>query len=169
MFSSTSVFNSAPNDGHGDGKVQTFLIGEDTRWEFLFNPEKLGQGKEARYNPVPAHGITVPELNYGYTSGITITLPDLLLTGYCRGKSYLPVITALTDLLNVKDGKYRPETVDFLMGKRRIGPAVITDVQPIETGWTHSGNPSDARISITLLTVRQSRKTDSLPGIPQIK
>ncbi|BAY64986.1 hypothetical protein NIES22_50870 [Calothrix brevissima NIES-22] len=129
-----------------------------TVYSFLFNPEEKTFSRSAFYSEGVTALTSLPSQQYKYTTGLTLTLDNLLLESYSRGRSCKSIMQDLQKLMvaNPAALKYAPTPVYFKWGKDEFGPAVITDLKWKETQWLN-GEVATARVSFTLLEIPESQ------------
>lgn len=126
----------------------------NTLYRFLYNPENKSFSRQAKYIEGVTSLSSTPSQQYGYTSGLTLQLNNLILETWTVGKVCDPLLKQLQELMVAEPskGKYSPTPVTFVWGEDRFGPAVITNLSWVETSWI-SGKVASARVNITLLEV----------------
>lgn len=140
--------------------IYAYLVDElnNAVFNFLYNPEEKTFSRVANYSEGVAALTSVPSQQYNYTSGLVLSLDNLLLESYSEGKTCKSLIQDIQKLM-VADpavGKYLPSPVSFVWGKDKFGPAVITDLKWKETLWLN-GEVAAARLSFNLLEIPQSQ------------
>lgn len=142
------------------GYEYAYLIKEDDLnkstseplFKFLFNPESIDWSIGSEWVENPTAYTSVPTKQWYRGKGAVWNLNELLLEAYYASKSIAPLLTQLADLRNPitsKDGYTSPPVLYFVWGTRKLGPAVLTNLQVKEDGWA-SGIPTSAKVSITL-------------------
>lgn len=138
------------------GDIYAKLINEQgsTLFEFLFNPEEKQYSSQAKYTETPTALTKLPNYNYNYTTGLTLTLPNLILVSHSRGKTLTNLFNSLRELMvaDIANKRYEPLRVKFVWGSDTFGSAVITDISWVENEWL-SGEVAGARLNMTLLQV----------------
>lgn len=127
-------------------------------YSFLYNPEDKFFSRGAFYAEGATALSSLPSQQYRYTTGLTLSLDNLLLESYSQGRTCKTLLQDLQKLM-VADptaGKYYPTPVSFVWGKDKFGPAVITDLKWKETQWLN-GEVAAARVSFTLLEIPPSQ------------
>ncbi|MFN6460547.1 MAG: hypothetical protein RMZ41_001700 [Nostoc sp. DedVER02] len=136
--------------------IYAYLIDElgQVIYSFLYNPEEKSFSRSAKYNQGITALTSIPSQQYGYTSGLTLQLDNLLLESHSEGKTCKLLLQKLQALMvaDPAKGKYAPSPVTFKWGKDSFGPAVITDIKWAETAWL-GGEVAQARLDITLLEI----------------
>ncbi|NEU81500.1 hypothetical protein [Nostoc sp. UIC 10630] len=128
---------------------------------FLYNPEEKSFSRSAKYSQGITALTSIPSQQYGYTSGLTLQLSNLLLESHSEGKTCKLLLQKLQALMvaDPSKGKYAPSPVTFKWGKDSFGPAVITDIKWTETAWL-GGEVAEARLDIALLEIPPNQLPD---------
>ncbi len=155
MSINTKVLNGLPNAEYVID-IYAYLVDELGKevFTFLYNPEEKSFSRSAKYNQGITALTSTPSQQYGYTSGLTLQLNNLLLESHSEGKSCKLLLQKLQALIvaDPSKGKYAPSPVTFKWGKDSFGPAVITDIKWTETAWL-GGEVAEARLDFTLLEI----------------
>lgn len=155
------ILSSLPNAGSSvsSATVQTQLVqwvSSDIEslsavlWEFLYNPSQIQYSVSAQYAELAGQGIQTPHQQYQYSSGKLLTLTDLLLDGWWRGKVVQPLVDQLASLMRASDSGSPPILSLVMAGRTVIAPCVLTRVSVTETAWASSGASTVATVSLTL-------------------
>jgi hypothetical protein len=148
--------------------IFAYLIDSTTAvvYTFLFNPESKSFSREAKYVESVTALTSTPSQQYFYTSGLTLQLSNLLLESYNRNKTCKSLLQGLQSLMvaNPIEGKYTPTPVTFKWGVDSFGPAVITNIDWVETSWLN-GEVASARVNLTLLEIpdASNQPTNTVP------
>ena len=121
-------------------------------FKFLYNPETIEWSVGIDWTENPTAYTSIPTRQWYRSKGAVWLLNDLLLDAYYAGKSIEPLLSQLRAMRNpitAKDGYTAPPVLYFVWGTRKLGPAVMTNLQVKEDGWK-GGPPTSARVSITL-------------------
>lgn len=120
-------------------------------FNFLYNPEQKEFSRSAKYSSSVTALTSLPSQQYSHTTGLILQLSDLLLESHSEGKTCKLLLQRLQGLMvaDPSKGKYAPSPVTFKWGKDTFGPAVITNLKWVETGWL-GGEVASARVDITL-------------------
>ncbi len=123
-------------------------------WAFLYNPSTLEFERSAKYSEAQTLSAQKSNWQYGYTSGRSLSISDIVLDAWCQGKSIQPLLDGIEALLeaDIAKNKYNPTILSFVWGSRRFGPCVLSQVQWKEDGWL-GGTPARATMSLRLLEV----------------
>jgi hypothetical protein len=121
-------------------------------YRFLYAPETQKYFKEAKFTEVPTGGTWIQPQVYGYTTGRTQTLNDLLIDTHCEGRSARELIEGLGILMNPDRESFKPTVVYFIFGSSSFGPAYIKTLDWEEQGWLN-GEFALGRISLTLIEI----------------
>jgi len=144
-------------------------VNNNSVYTFLFNPESKSFSREAKYIEAVTALTSTPSQQYFYTSGLTLQLSNLLLESYNRDKTCKSLLQSLQGLMvaNPIDGKYTPTPVTFKWGVDSFGPAVITNLDWVETSWLN-GEVASARVNLTLLEIpdASNQPTNTVPSNP---
>lgn len=126
--------------------------GGNTLYTFLFNPQEKSFSRSSTYSEAATSLTAVPYQQYKYTSGLKLSLPNLILESYNRGKSLEDLITSLQSLMVVTAPNTYPPKLYFNWGTYSFGPCVLTNLNWTETSWLN-GKVADIRLSIDLLEI----------------
>jgi Contractile injection system tube protein len=139
-----------------------YLLNTETgeKWEFLYNPTEESFSKYATYVESPTALTYLPKQEYQYTKGSSRTFRDLLIQGFCYGKSIDQYISKLESLMKAdpKNGKYTPPEVYFIWGEYRFGAAYLVSIDG-SYSLRLSGKPAEGKISITLVETAEKKPT----------
>ena len=160
----TNVLNSLAESPKTSG-VPAQLVGEDGKilYSFLYAPEKQAFSKSAKFTEVPVGATARQPQVYGYTTGTTLRLDNLLLDTFCDGRSGRELIEGLGRLTLPAAETLKPPLVYFVYGTFSFGPAYITDLSWETEAWLN-GEPAIGRISIALIEVPGSPTTATTTG-----
>ena len=156
-----AILKSLPDATRETKTTKAYLLDyEQTRtqgqyvWAFLTNPQQLEFSRQAKYNEAQTLSAKKTDWQYGYTGGRTLSISDIVLDVWCKGKTIMPLLDGIEALLeaDVSKGKFAPTILSFVFGARRFGPCVLTSVKWTETGWL-GGMPAKSLMSITLQEV----------------
>ena len=156
-----AILKSLPDATRETKTTKAYLLDyEQTRaqgqylWAFLTNPQQLEFTRQAKYNEAQTLSAKKADWQYGYTSGRTLSISDIVLDGWCKGKTIMPLLDGIEALLeaDVSKGKFAPTILSFVFGSRRFGPCVLTSVKWTETGWL-GGMPARSTMSISVQEV----------------
>ena len=156
-----AILKSLPDATRETKTTKAYLLDyEQTRtqgqyvWAFLTNPQQLEFSRQAKYNEAQTLSAKKADWQYGYTSGRSLNISDIVLDGWCKGKTIMPLLDGIEALLeaDVSKGKFAPTILSFVFGSRRFGPCVLTSVKWTETGWL-GGMPARSTMSISLQEV----------------
>ena len=166
------------------GFVEAYLIEygvedeADRLWTFWLNPSTLRFSGDTKYSPANQFAAREEDFQFGYSTGLTLSIPDLLFEAYCIRKSIRPILEAIDELrkANIKQNKFAPPILSFIWGGRKFSPCVLTSVQWDETAWL-TGEPARATMSLSFQQIPEPGKLglgniapeletadDSLPG-----
>jgi hypothetical protein len=142
------------------GRVQAWLMeykltgGGDRLWELWYPPQTLKFSGSANYTEQATLSAREHDWQYGSSTGLKLEIPNLVLDGYCLGRSVQPLVDGLEELRKAKpkEGIFAPPVLLFAFGGRRFGPCVLTDIQWEEVAWL-SGEAARLQLSITLQEV----------------
>ncbi|MEA5447580.1 hypothetical protein VB780_03300 [Leptolyngbya sp. CCNP1308] len=132
-------------------------------YRFLYAPEKQAFSKSAKFTEVPVGGTARQPQVYGYTTGTTLRLDNLLLDTFCDGKSGRDLIEGLGRLTLPAADTLKPPLIYFVYGTFSFGPAYLTNLDWETEGWLN-GEPAIGRISITLIEVPGSPTAATTAG-----
>ena len=123
-----------------------------TLFEFLFNPEEKQYNIKSNYTETPTALTNLPNQIYNYTSGLTLSLPNILLLSHSRGKTVTQLIEQLKSLMmiDIANKRYEPTKLKFIWGSDVFSPVVLTELSWNETEWL-SGEVAGCRLNITLV------------------
>lgn len=119
-------------------------------WEFLYNPSRIQYSVSAQYAELAGLGIQTPHQQYQYSSGKLLTLSELLLDGWWRGRVVQPLIDQIASLTEASDSGSPPVLSLVMAGRTVIAPCVLTRVTVTESAWASSGASTVATVSLTL-------------------
>lgn len=131
-------------------------------WSFLANPQSIDFSRSVNWSEQPTLSSANTMLNYGYTSGGTIALNDILLPCNCTPKNLQEYMERLQNLMvptkkavtnqtpnAPSNNDYRAPYLALVWGANIRYPVVIKDIKWKETHW-HKGIPTYITLSITL-------------------
>jgi hypothetical protein len=134
----------------------------DKVWHFLTNPQSIDFSRSANWIEQPTISSNATMMNYGHTSGGTITLNDILLPCNCPPKNLQEYMNRLQNLMIAPrksvtqqtpnaplNADYRAPYLALVWGANIRYPVVIKDIKWKETQW-HKGIPVYLNLSITL-------------------
>jgi hypothetical protein len=166
--------------GHVEAYLLEYGVEEeaDRLWTFWLNPSTLRFSGDTKYSPANQFAAREEDFQFGYSTGLTLSIPDLLFEGYWIRKSIRPILEAIDELrkANIKQNKFAPPILSFVWGGRKFSPCVLTSVQWDETAWL-TGEPARATMSLSFQQIPEPGKlglgniapeletaNDSLPG-----
>ncbi|MBE9110311.1 hypothetical protein IQ273_12900 [Nodosilinea sp. LEGE 07298] len=160
----TEALNALAESPQASG-VPAVLVDEEGAilYKFLYAPEKQAFSKSAKFTEVPVGGTARQPQVYGYTTGTTLRLDNLLLDTFCDGRSGRELIEGLGRLTNPDAETLKPELIYFVYGTFSFGPAYITDLSWETEAWLN-GEPAVGRINITLIEVPGDATTATTTG-----
>ncbi|MBW4483026.1 MAG: hypothetical protein KME14_10820 [Tildeniella torsiva UHER 1998/13D] len=132
-------------------------------YKFLYAPEKQAFSKSAKFTEVPVGGTARQPQVYGYTTGTTLRLDNLLLDTFCDGRSGRELIEGLGRLTIPAAETFKPPAIYFVYGTFSYGPAYITDLSWETEAWLN-GEPAIGRIGITFIEVPGSPTAATTAG-----
>jgi hypothetical protein len=131
-------------------------------WHFLANPQSVDFSRTVNWTEQPTLGSANTMLNYGHTSGGTITLNDILMPCNCVPKNLQEYMERLQNLMvparktvsqqtpnAPSNNDYRAPYLALVWGANVRYPVVIKDIKWKETHW-YKGIPTYINVSITL-------------------
>lgn len=123
-------------------------------WAFLTNPQTLEFERSAKYSEAQTLSSKKSDWQYSYTTGRSLTINDIILDSWCKGKTIQPLLDGVEALLecDVSKKQYSKRILSFVFGSRRFSPCVLTNVKWTETGWL-GGAAARATMSLTLQEV----------------
>lgn len=148
------------NNANKVSDIYAYLVDENNKsvFTFLYNPEEKSFSREVKYDEGVTALNSVSSQHYNHTTGLTLTLPNLLLETYNQGKTCKLLLQRLQSLMvaDPKKGQYAPTSVKFIWGTDTFGPAVITNLSWTETSWLN-GEVASARVNLSLLETPDSQ------------
>lgn len=131
-------------------------------WNFLANPQSIDFSRSVNWTEQPTLSSANTMLNYGHTSGGTISLNDILLPCNCVPKNLQEYMERLQNLMvptkrsvtnqtpnAPSNNDYRAPYLALVWGANIRYPVVIKDIKWKETHW-YKGIPTYITLSITL-------------------
>ncbi len=125
---------------------------KDILWQFLIAPSRLQFSRSAKYNENTAFADKVSDRQYANTSGSTLTINNLEFHTWIYQKSMRPLVEGVMALMEAKEDTFAPPILSFVMGNRRFGPCVLTDVNWDEFAWLQ-GEQAGINMSLTLAQI----------------
>lgn len=150
---------AALKDSAKDSSVQAVLLEYDINgnedkpaWEFLINPRSLRYTDSATYTPISPHASRVAHHHYSSASGATLTIPDLVFSTFCYGKSFRSLIEGARELMRCKalNNDFAPPLLLFKFGSLRFGPCLLSSLDWEDSAWL-GGDEARTRLSLTLI------------------
>jgi hypothetical protein len=159
-----SVLNGLAESPKTSG-VEAVLVGEDGAilYKFLYAPEKQSFSKSAKFTEVAVGGKAIMPVVYGYTTGTTLRLDNLLIDTFCDGRSGRELIEGLGRLTLPDAETLKPKIVYFVYGTFSFGPAYITNLDWETEAWLN-GEAAIGRVNISLIEVPGSPTTATTSG-----
>ena len=138
-------------------------------WEFLYLPETISYSVRVEYAELSGLSQHVPHQQYQNTGGRTLTLANLRLDGWWRGKVVQPLTEGLLALTRVTKDEHPPILSFVLAGRTVIAPCVLTSIDITETAWAASGEATVATATLTLVeTHLDAIESAQTPAIPTL-
>jgi hypothetical protein len=123
-------------------------------FEFLFNPSEKKFSTSAKYVEIATALTSKPVQNFSHSTGLTLTLPNLLFMAHAQGRSVREEMQKLVNLskADVANKRYSPPKVKFVWGSDSFGLSVVTSVDWTESYWL-DGQVAGCQVNLTLLEV----------------
>ena len=148
----------------GELEAETSIL-----WEFLYNPEIIQYSVRARYAEIAGLGQRVPHQQYQHSDGLSLTITNLRLDGWWRGKIVQPLADGLIALTKASEDQHPPILSFVLAGRTVIAPCVLTQVSISESAWAASGQATVATADLTFQEVhRDSIDIQSQITVPEL-
>lgn len=155
-----AILNSLPDATRETKTAKAYLFDYNQTaqgqylWGFLYNPSSLEFSRSAKYSESQTLSSRASDLQYGYSSGKTLSISEIVLDSWLQGKTIQPLLDGIEKLLecDINKKQYSPPILAFVFGSRRFSPCVLSNVKWVETGWL-GGAPARATMSLTLLEV----------------
>ena len=155
-FYNLEVYNSLPSASLGEASAWLMLYApeldeEQAVWGFLVNPSILSFSRVADYGEQSSFAAKVRDRQYSQTSGRTLSIQNVPLETWYYKKSLAPLIEGINALMeaSTENNQFSPPILSFVMGSRRFGPCVLTQLSWDETAWL-GGEPASVNLSMTL-------------------
>jgi hypothetical protein len=156
----TKVFDALPTrTNKGGAGVEAVLLQwtpdnaqEIVAWNFLVNPQRIQYKNTPNYSPIATLAGDAEYMGYNYTSGKTITIPDLMFSTWLYQKSLSPLLGTLEELIEAKASKneFSPPLLRFRWGVENISPCVLVDVDYTVRSRLPDGSPAQAQVTLVL-------------------
>lgn len=137
-------------------------------WEFLYNPQTIHYSVRANYAELAGLSQNIPHQQYQNSEGARLTLSNLVLDGWWRGKVVQPLVNGLVSLTRASQDEHPPIMSLVLSGRTVLAPCVLTSVDVVESAWAASGEATVASVNLTLLEVHSDAIDSTGIDIPTL-